>query len=570
MGLIDHIEEDYVHNISLCYRCDTQIEPIPSEQWFINVSKKLKVKSKKNNINWSGKSIKDIALEVVKSGKIKILPERFEKNYYHWMENLRDWCISRQIWYGHRVPVWYREQENKKTRKQENKKEIYVGVEAPEGKGWVQDGDTLDTWFSSGLWTFSTLASSPDQIRIKDGRLVIDSEDFKNFHPTQVLETGYDIIFFWVARMIIMTTYAVGDIPFEDVYLHGLVLDDKGKKMSKSKGNVINPLDMCEKYGTDATRLSLVVGSSPGKDLKLSEDKIAGFRNFSNKLWNIARYVIYITHKTQYTTDKKINYKNLTLADKFILGKLEELIKNVTSDLDNYRFSQAGEKLREFTWSDLADWYLEATKFQKGEKTQKVLIYVLRDLLKLWHPFIPFVTEAIWKEFNDTDLIIEKWPEHDNEKINKLMNDVGVFELLQNIIIAIRNARAENKVEPGKKIKAVIIAGEKEKLIKENGAIIKGIRTGVDELETLDKGEEIKDAIKLVVGEITIYLIGAIDKEKEKERIKKEIANTEKMISIIEKKLGNGDFIKKAPKEIVDKEKSRLKELKTELKELIV
>ncbi|MDP2736845.1 MAG: valine--tRNA ligase, partial [bacterium] len=275
MGLIDHVEDNYTHNIAVCYRCGTQIEPLPSLQWFIDVNKKIK-KYKK--------TIKELSVAAVKKGvfgrkKIKIVPERFEKNYFHWMNNLHDWCISRQIWFGHRVPVWYKD-------KSKINDEIFVGVEKPDGNGWKQDEDTLDTWFSAGIWTFSTLAQKPEQIRIKNGQLVIDSEDFKNYHPTSVLETGYDILFFWVARMIIMTTYALGDIPFKDVYLHGLVRDEKGRKMSKSLGNAIDPLDSCKKFGTDATRLSLIIGTTPGNDMNLSEEKIASYRNFANKLWN--------------------------------------------------------------------------------------------------------------------------------------------------------------------------------------------------------------------------------------------------------------------------------------------
>jgi valyl-tRNA synthetase len=259
------------------------------------------------------------------------------------MDNLRDWCISRQILFGHQVPVWYKGDE------------IYVGVETPEGDGWIQDEDTLDTWFSSGLWTFSTLADSVDQISIKDNKLVIDSDDFRNFHPTAVLETGYDILFFWIARMIIMTTYALGDIPFQDVYLHGLVLDDKGKKMSKSKGNVIDPLDTIEKFGADATRLSLIIGASSGNDLKINEEKVASFRNFVNKLWNISRYVL-----TNYEYEDKKNIKreslnNLSKADAWIWEKMNNFISEITEDLEQYKFSQAGEKLREFTWSDFAE-----------------------------------------------------------------------------------------------------------------------------------------------------------------------------------------------------------------------
>ncbi|MFH1661665.1 MAG: valine--tRNA ligase [Candidatus Falkowbacteria bacterium] len=548
--LIEKVE-DMENNLSICYRCDTPVEPLPSLQWFINVNKK---------ISKYKKSIKKLSVEAVKKGvfgneKINIIPERFEKNYFHWMNDLKDWCISRQIWFGHQIPVWYRGDE------------IYVGVEAPKEKGWVQDDDTLDTWFSSGLWTFSTLAENPEQISIKNGKLKINSEDFKNFHPTSVMETGYDILFFWVARMIIMTTYAIGDIPFKDVYLHGLVLDDKGKKMSKSKGNVINPLDMISKYGTDASRLSLIIGSTPGNDLRLSEEKIAGFRNFANKLWNISRFILGNCDLKKIKENKK--FHNITIADKWILGKLNLLIKEVGDDLDNYRFSQAGEKLREFSWNDFADWYLEVSKFEKNKEKDVILIYVLENLLKLWHPFMPFVTEVIWENLEKKDmLIVSKFPT-DLVILNEAeRSEESHFNLIKNIITEIRNARAQNKVEPSKKIKAVIYAGKNKKLIESQEELIKNLRTGINEIEILKNGTKIKDAIFIAVGEIEIYLIGAVDKEKEKVRIKKEVENLEKMISMIEKKLKNKEFVEKAPKEIVKKEKEKLENYKSELKNL--
>ncbi|MCK4554181.1 class I tRNA ligase family protein, partial [Candidatus Parcubacteria bacterium] len=713
-GLLEK-EEEIENNLSLCYRCNTPIEPLPSLQWFINVNKKIP----KYN-----KTIKELSVEAVKKGvfgreKIRIIPERFEKNYFHWMENLRDWCISRQIWFGHRVPVWYR-LENRKQKTESGKKvdityfvhgttidnernvasghydvglsklgieqskklgelmkekqfdvifcsdlkravdsaklafgnrgikiiqdkrlrecdygdltrkgvkeyksimqerinkpfskgesykdvenriqefleevkskyggkkiaivahqgpqlaldvvlkgkiwqqaidedwrkkkawqpgweykltgeEIYVGVEPPKGKGWKQDEDTLDTWFSSGLWTFSTLANSPDQIKIKDGKLVIDSDDFKNFHPTSVMETGYDILFFWVARMIIMTTYAVGDIPFKDVYLHGLVRDEKGRKMSKSLGNAIDPLDVCAKYGTDAVRLSLIIGTTPGNDLNLSEEKIAGYRNFTNKLWNIARYILQTTaNSKQQTANSKATgwLASHSVADEWILQKMQKLIKQVSDDLDNYRFSQAGERLRDFTWNDFADWYIEVSKFEKNNEKDKILIMILQDLLKLWHPFMPFVTEVIWSETGEQRfLMVEKWPSSatpvapllarggamDVKKATdgKPSND---FELIKNVIVAIRNARSENKVEPARKIKAIIYGGKSTGLIKSQEHLIKNLRTGIKELEIKPKGAKIKGAIYITVDNIEIYLVGAVDEEKEKIRIKK-------------------------------------------------
>lgn len=550
-GLIEK-EENIDNNLSLCYRCDTPVEPLPSLQWFINVNKKV------DRLN--GKSIKETCLEAVKTGvfgrnKINIIPDRFESIYFHWMENLRDWCISRQIWFGHRVPVWY-----KKTT--DNKEDIFVGEKEPKEEGWVRDEDTLDTWFSSGMWTFSTLASSPEQIRIENNKLVIDSDDFRKYHPTQVLETAYDIIFFWIARMIIMTTYALNDIPFQDVYLQGLVLDEKGKKISKSKGNGIDPLDMIEKYGADATRLSLVLGSTPGNDLRLPEEKIAGLRNLVNKIWNISRYIIQNTEKQAPTI---INPKNLTLADRWILIKLNQLSDEATSCLDGYKFSEAGEALREFTWDILADWYIETTKFIKGAETEKVLLFTLRELLKLWHPFIPFVTEVIWQEFNDTNLMVQKLEKQSLEIKSELLNNpTSNFDLIKDIISAIRAARAENKIEPGLKLQAIIFASEKIALLKENETLIKGLRTGLETLVIKEVGERPEKAIFIATSGIEIYLLGTVDEKKEKIRLKKSFHNLEQLIVNIEKKLANQEFIERAPQIIINKEKQQLEEAKQE------
>lgn len=555
-GLMEK-EEDVGNNLSICYRCDTAIEPLPSLQWFLDVNKKIPK---------YGKSIKELSTQAVRGGvfdreKINIFPERFEKNYFHWMDNLRDWCISRQIWFGHQVPVWYRGEE------------IYVGLEAPEGGGWIQDEDTLDTWFSSGLWTFSTLAQSPDEISIKDNKLIIDSEDFKNFHPTAVLETGYDILFFWIARMIIMTTYALGDIPFQDVYLHGLVSDDKGKKMSKSKGNGIDPLDTIKNFGADATRLSLIIGSSPGSDLKLSEEKVASFRNFINKLWNVSRYILSSVDEQYYEIDSNIVPELKSLSEKWIVMELAKTIITVNNSIVNYNFSMAGEELRDFLWHKFADWYIEASKFNENDNKEEVLVFVLKNILKLLHPYIPFVTESVWSLLNEKkQLIIESWPDvkyfasfaAENSKVG--MGDD--FKIIIDIIESIRNARSENNIEPAKKIEAVIYAGAKKDLIKSQARLIKKLKTGIDKIEIKEKGEKIKDSIYLVIDDVEIYLIGAIDKDKEKERINKEIDKLNNAINISEKKLENKDFTDKAPKEVVDKVKETLKTAEDEIKKL--
>ena len=392
-GLIQKIDENYTHRIAINSRGGGTIEPQILEQWFVDVNKKFTLPRSNIESIPAGQetTLKELILTVIRSGQIKILPERFEKIYFHWVENLRDWCISRQLWYGHRVPVWYKG------------KEVYVDVTPPQGEGWEQDPDTLDTWISSGLWTFSTLGWPKD------------TEDIKTYHPTNVLETGYDIIFFWVARMILMTGFLLGDIPFHTVYLHGLVRDAKGQKMSKSLGNIIDPLTMSEKYGADATRLSLIIGNAPGNDLKLSEDKVRGYRNFANKIWNASRFVLQNLDGFDPTTTYPLMEK-----DKEILAELEKTVEEITADMEEYRFYMAAEKAYHYFWHTFADKIIEEAKprLKSAEASDKAsaqhtLYQVLTTMLKVLHPFIPFVTEAVWGQIPNPDknmLIIEKWP----------------------------------------------------------------------------------------------------------------------------------------------------------------
>ncbi len=378
-------EEDIPQNIATAERSGGIIEPLPKLQWFIDVNKKFKRGAKEV-------SLKDLMKKAVEKNGIKILPDRFEKVYLHWIENLQDWCISRQIWFGHRVPVWYRE------------KELYCGLEAPLGDGWTQDEDTLDTWFSSGLWTFSTLGW-PEE-----------TADLKTYHPTTVLETGYDILPFWVARMILMSEYFMNDIPFETVYLHGIVRDEKGRKISKSLGNNIDPVDMAKKYGADAVRMSLIIGTGPGNDSKLGENKIKGYKNFSNKLWNITRYVLSSTEDFDYS--KK---PTLTAEDKTAMENFDKIIADVTDDMENFRFYLAGEKLYAYVWHEFADKIIEASKekiMNGDEKTKQssqwMLVYILENSLRALHPFMPFITEEIWKDIPHDEklpLMISKWPQ---------------------------------------------------------------------------------------------------------------------------------------------------------------
>ncbi|MFA7088094.1 MAG: valine--tRNA ligase [Patescibacteria group bacterium] len=534
-GLMEK-EEEINNNLSVCYRCSTPIEPLPSKQWFISVDKKLE--------RLGGKSLKEKALEAAKKEDIKIIPERFSKRYSDWMENLHDWCISRQIWFGHQIPVWYKGAE------------LYVGLEAPADSGWTQDPDTLDTWFSSGMWTFSTLGW-PDNY--KNG---VKSGDLKKFHPTDVLETGYEILTLWVSRMIMMSMFALGESPFKTVYLHGMILDANGKKMSKSKGNGVDPLDMIASFGADASRLSLLMGFTPGNDSRFSEDKVEAKRNFINKLWNISRFILTTVDDKILATDTFVPIPK-TEADKWILGEMADLIKKTGERLDIFDFSIAAEELTDFTWNKLADWYLEMAKIEKNK--EEILIYILKNLLILWHPFIPFVTEKIWESFNDDLLMVAKWP--DPVVMNNKKESEHI-KLLQEIVIAIRNARSENKIEPSKKINAVIFGREKTEWLVNYEKFIAGLKTGLSSVKFLEKGEKIESAIPVLVGGVEIYLLVEIDGAKDRERLLKEKSNLEKVISLQKQKLANAEFITKAPEKIVSEEKNKLARYEADLEKI--
>jgi valyl-tRNA synthetase len=387
-------EEDYTHNIATAERSGGTIEPQIMNQWFIDVNRPI---AERGN-----KSLKELMLATVNEKQIEFLPERFSRIYTHWISNLRDWCISRQLWFGHRIPVWYRENTEHGTRNTEQKAEIRVSMTSP-GKGWTQDEDTLDTWFSSGLWTFSTLGW-PEP-----------TKDLATYHPTSVLETGYDILFFWVARMILMSTYLLGEIPFKTVYMHGIVRNNDGSKMSKSKG-AIDPLEMCEKYGTDAVRMSLIVGNGPGNDTRMSEDKIRAYKNFANKLWNITRFVLTATEGERLEPD----FNAYSPIDQKLREERHALFEEITKEMEDFKYYLVAEKLYAYTWTRFADVILEESKkvLLEGTDAEKksrkqFLIHTLSKILKGLHPFAPFVTEEIWKDFPVVErrpLIIETWP----------------------------------------------------------------------------------------------------------------------------------------------------------------
>ncbi|MDD4803711.1 MAG: valine--tRNA ligase [Candidatus Pacebacteria bacterium] len=400
-GLLEK-EESVKQNVSTAERTGGIIEPLPKLQWFVAVNKEFIIPYSEINKIQSGQktTLKEIMKNAVEGGQINILPDYFSKTYFHWIDKLGDWCISRQIWYGHRIPVWY---------KGEN---IFCGDEAPKEEGWTQDEDTLDTWFSSAMWTFSTLGW-PEK-----------TEDLAFYHPTDVLETGYEILFFWVARMILMTGYNLGTIPFHTVYLHGTVRDAKGRKMSKTLGNGIDPIDISQKFGADAGRMSLIIGNTPGTDMNISEDKVKAYKNFANKIWNITRFILESTEDTKYVE----NFNEYSEADQKLIEERDSLLSDVTKDMEDYRFYMAGDKIYQYTWKNFADVILEDSKkifasdsasslyesaSMKKESRKQFLLNTLRIIITSLHPFMPFVTEEIWqsiKEKEDNILMIENWP----------------------------------------------------------------------------------------------------------------------------------------------------------------
>lgn len=489
-NLLEKIE-DYQNNISACYRCGSIIEPLPSRQWFVAVDKEFAIKNKclVKKYGRDKTTIKKIAKWAVESGEIKIIPERFKKIYLMWMDNLYDWCISRQIWFGHQIPVWHCQ----------SCQTAAVSETAPTAcpdcgsQKLSQDADTLDTWFSAALWTFSTLGW-PNK-KVKSGKLKVKSEsDLERFHPTTVMETGYDILFFWVARMIIASYYALGEKPFETVYLNGLIRDKYGQKMSKSRPETcINPIKIIEKYGADALRLSLVIGAGAGSDLKILEEKFAGYGKFVNKLYNIGRFI-----QLQKEYDLKQNkIKVKTLADQWLLSRFNNLIKSVTEKIDDFQFSAAIEELYEFSWHELADWSVEIGKI---EKNYNLLKNCYLNLLKLLHPFMPFVTEKIWQSFGEKKmLIVENWPESEKKLINK--NSEDQFEIIRNIISEIRNYRSQNKIDWKTALALKIYSPEWEKLISRQKEIIEKLA----KVELRLSKEKLKSAgIKLKEIEIEI------------------------------------------------------------------
>ncbi|MBI2635759.1 valine--tRNA ligase [Candidatus Peregrinibacteria bacterium] len=564
-GLLVGVKEDYLHNVALSQRGKGMIEPQIKEQWFIDVNKRV-VKWKRREL-----SLKEVMQEVVQTGLIKIIPNRFEKTYFHWIDNLRDWCISRQIWWGHRIPVWYRNAAGAS--------DIHVGVQPPKGTAWEQDSDTLDTWFSSALWTWSTLVdrslAGDFDLTLED--ILLKSPDFLKFHPTDVLETGYDILFFWVARMILMTTYVTGAMPeleygqapFDVVYLHGLIRDREGRKMSKTHPETnIDPIDVIGKYGADALRLAMIVGQSPGNDFRLYEEKIAGYRNFVNKLWNASRFVLMKCEEEKKDPSKIASLppvNELTLADRALLHALQALIHDVASGLQQYRLSEVGERLYAFVWDYFCDWYLELSK---GTVNLDVLVHALRTIIKLLHPYCPFVTEELWASLKPADagmLIREQWP-----TITSELQDQQSFDQLLtliNVITAIRKLRSEQRIAPGKQLTVTIFSKEHAQLLDSQSGHIRRLAK-VGSLTIAAHPQELKSTVAVILAgaEVHLSLAGLINKDAELKKLAKEGDELRRYISGIEAKLRDRSFTDKAPPKVVEAERRKLEETSAKLK----
>ena len=522
--------EDYSHNVGTCYRCGTTVEPRVSKQWFVKMEPLAKP-----------------AVEVVRNGEVKFVPERFDKTYFHWMENIKDWCISRQLWWGHRIPAYYCDDCG----------EVMVSAQEVHtcskcGSNHVhQDPDTLDTWFSSALWPFSTLGY-PD-----------DTKELEYFYPTDTLVTGYDIIFFWVARMIFSGVEHMGQVPFHTVLIHGLVRDAQGRKMSKSLGNGIDPLLVIDQYGADALRFTLATGNAPGNDMRFSDEKVKASRNFANKLWNAARFVLmYLGNDYSYPGLPK----DLAIEDKWILSKVNTLAKEVTDNLERFELGIAVAKLYDFIWDVFCDWYIEIAKIRlqsgEGADTAKaVLVYVLTDILKLLHPFMPFITEEIYQAIpHDTEsIMISKWPEYDPTL--SFADEEAQMEKIMDAIRAIRNRRAEMNIPPSKKSKVYVETAFAD-VFAVGSEFIKRLAYASD-VEIADGFGDLGNTVTIVTNDAKIYIpLGdLVDFEAEAKRLQKELAVAEEKLAFINKKLDNPGFVNKAPEKVVQQNRDEAAKL---------
>lgn len=523
------------HEVGTCYRCHTSVEPRVSKQWFVKMEPLAKP-----------------AIDVVRQGKVKFIPERFDKTYYNWMENIRDWCISRQLWWGHRIPAWYCDECG----------EITVSKETPTkcckcgSEKLTQDPDTLDTWFSSALWPFSTLGW-PDK-----------TPELMHYYPTSTLVTGYDIIFFWVARMIFSACEQMGEVPFDTVFIHGIVRDELGRKMSKSLGNGIDPLVVIEQYGADALRLTLATGNSPGNDMRYSEKKVEASRNFCNKIWNAARFILMNLPEDEAAPHVP---ENLALEDKWILSQYNRLTKEVTDNLDKFELGVAVQKLYDFIWDVFCDWYIELAKIrlQKGgdeaATARAVLVYVMSEILKLLHPFMPFITEEIWLTLpHDGETIMKaQWPEFNDELV--FADDENKMNIIMDAIRAIRNRRGEMNVPPSRKAH-VYIATEKKDIFSLSAVFMQKLASALE--VTVGDSFNIDGSVSIVTADAKIYIpMGdLVDFEAERKRLLKERETAEKKLTQINGKLSNPGFLAKAPQNVIDNQKADAEKLAEKIK----
>lgn len=527
--------EEHSHAVGHCQRCHNIVEPLVSTQWFVKMQPLVKA-----------------AVDCVTDGRTQFVPERFTKNYTGWMENIHDWCISRQIWWGHRIPVWYCDDCGEMSASRTDLEKC------PKcGSTHIhQDEDALDTWFSSALWPFSTMGW-PDNTKL-----------LKQFYPTSVLVTGYDIIFFWVARMLIMGMEFMKEIPFEKVFIHGLVRDSQGRKMSKSLGNGIDPLEVIEKYGADTLRFMLITGNTPGNDMRFYWERVEGTRNFANKIWNASRFAL----MNMEGYDKDAELAPYTLADKWILSRLQDTVKDVTGLLERFELGEAGRAIYDFIWSEVCDWYIEIAKPRLYNKeaaaeratAQHVLATVLVSAMKLLHPYMPFITEEIYQclPHEAESIMISKWPVADESLIDPEA-ERGMNAIMDSIK-AIRNMRAEVNANPGKKIPAIMLVSEDlREVVAHNDSYIK-LLGGIDNLELRPlNGKKPENAMAAVVTGIEVYLplAGLIDVEKETQRLSKELAAMEKDLQRAGGKLNNAGFLAKAPEDVIAKERAKYEEL---------
>ena len=551
--------EPHTSNVGISQRGGEGIEPLLSEQWFVRTRK-----------------MADMALAAVKEGRTRIIPEHFEKVYTHWMENIQDWCVSRQLWWGHRIPVWYTP----------DGEVIVPGPDDPPPENATQDPDVLDTWYSSGLWPFSTLGWPED------------TPDMQAYYPTSVMETGYDILFFWVARMMMMGCYLTDVEPFHTIYLHGLVRDEHGRKMSKSYGNVVNPLEVMDTYGTDALRFTLATSGTPGQDLNLNPQRIEAARNFANKIWNMTRFVVSAHSRASQGAQPlipsngvaTIDASLLTLADRWILSRYNHLVQDVDRLLEGYNFGEAGRQIQDFLWNTFADWYIEVAKVQlegdeqRQQLTSIILFTVLEGALRLLHPFMPYVTEAAWQFLialhsgasqpaptpHQPSIMVSRYPIAETEWLDEAADTF--FGLLQNIIIGIRNMRNEYKVEPARWIRAIIVAGEHTEHIQAESMLISRLaRVNSAELSAVEElTDKPRQAATLVLGTVEVYLplAGMIDLQQELERLTEELKNAEADIARRESRLANKSFVDKAPDHVVQKERDSLSQARDKVTRL--